>query len=95
MAPLSSQNISFGRISMQPQRCLSISLYAASEKISFCSVVFTKLIYLQEKMEMDVEAYLKRRYESRIADIEIVGKEDLDLVSNLYHQLNMVIPYFI
>lgn len=45
---------------------------------------------------MDVEAYLRRRYESRIADIEIVGKEDLDLVSNfLYHQPYMVIRYLI
>lgn len=34
-------------------------------------------------MEMDVEAYLRRRYESQIANIEIVEKEDLDLVSNL------------
>lgn len=33
-------------------------------------------------MEMDVEAYLKRRYEGQIADIEIVEKEDLDLVSH-------------
>lgn len=30
---------------------------------------------------MDVEAYLRRRYESQIADIEILEKEDLDLVS--------------
>lgn len=35
-------------------------------------------------MEMDVEAYLRRRYEGRIADIEIIEKEDLDLVSKLY-----------
>ncbi|KAM7276901.1 hypothetical protein ACFE04_018767 [Oxalis oulophora] len=35
------------------------------------------------KMEMDVEAYLKRRYENQIADIEIVGKEDLDLKNHL------------
>lgn len=34
-------------------------------------------------MEVDVEAYLRRRYESQIADIEIKEKEDLDLVSNL------------
>lgn len=31
---------------------------------------------------MDVEAYLRRRYESQIADIEILEKEDLDLVSD-------------
>lgn len=34
-------------------------------------------------MEMDVEAYLRRRNESQIADIAIVGKEDLDLVSDI------------
>jgi len=34
-------------------------------------------------MEVDVEAYLRRHYESQIADIEIKEKEDLDLVSNL------------
>lgn len=32
-------------------------------------------------MEMDVEAYLRRRYEGQIVDIEIMDKEDLDLVS--------------
>ncbi|KAL5555227.1 hypothetical protein UlMin_037463 [Ulmus minor] len=37
----------------------------------------------KEKMEMDVEAYLRRRYESQIADIEIVEKEDLDLKNHL------------
>ncbi|XP_050369951.1 DNA polymerase epsilon catalytic subunit A-like [Argentina anserina] len=37
----------------------------------------------KEKLEMDVEAYLRRRYEGRIADIEIVGKEDLDLKNHL------------
>lgn len=31
---------------------------------------------------MDVEAYLRRRYESLIANIEVVEKEDLDLVSH-------------
>ena len=34
-------------------------------------------------MEIEVEAYLKRRYEGQIADVEIIEKEDLDLVSNL------------
>ncbi|OAY51429.1 DNA polymerase epsilon catalytic subunit A [Manihot esculenta] len=37
----------------------------------------------KDKMEMDVEAYLRRRYESQIADIEIVEKEDLDLKNHL------------
>ncbi|XP_071932173.1 DNA polymerase epsilon catalytic subunit A-like [Coffea arabica] len=35
------------------------------------------------KMEMDVEAYLRRRYEGQIADIEIIEKEDLDLKNHL------------
>ncbi|KAJ4832189.1 DNA polymerase epsilon catalytic subunit A [Turnera subulata] len=35
------------------------------------------------KMEADVEAYLRRRYESQIANIEIVQKEDLDLKNHL------------
>ncbi|XP_062083133.1 DNA polymerase epsilon catalytic subunit A-like isoform X2 [Humulus lupulus] len=37
----------------------------------------------KDQMEMDVEAYLRRRYESQIADIEIVEKEDLDLKNHL------------
>ncbi|XAR60114.1 DNA-directed DNA polymerase [Bertholletia excelsa] len=37
----------------------------------------------KDKMEMDVEAYLRRRYESQIAEIEIVEKEDLDLKNHL------------
>lgn len=41
-------------------------------------------------MEMDVEGYLKRRYESQIADIEIVEKEDLDLVSRFPHRYLML-----
>lgn len=30
---------------------------------------------------MDVDAYLRRRYQGQIVDIQIVEKEDLDLVS--------------
>ncbi|GAB2274640.1 DNA polymerase epsilon catalytic subunit A [Dionaea muscipula] len=37
----------------------------------------------KDKMEMDVEAYLRRRYENDITDIEIVEKEDLDLKNHL------------
>ncbi|XP_034688144.1 DNA polymerase epsilon catalytic subunit A-like [Vitis riparia] len=37
----------------------------------------------KDKMEMDVEAYLRRRYEGQIADIEIMYKEDLDLKNHL------------
>ncbi|KAK6247338.1 hypothetical protein QUC31_018903 [Theobroma cacao] len=37
----------------------------------------------KDRAEMDVEAYLRRRYESQIAEIEIVEKEDLDLKNHL------------
>ncbi|KAK8967425.1 DNA polymerase epsilon catalytic subunit A [Platanthera guangdongensis] len=37
-------------------------------------------IMLQEKMQLEVDAYLRRRYESEIANIEIVEKEDLNLI---------------
>ncbi|KAI7983738.1 DNA polymerase epsilon catalytic subunit A [Camellia lanceoleosa] len=37
----------------------------------------------KDKMEMDVDAYLRRRYQSQIADIEIIEKEDLDLKNHL------------
>ncbi|XP_022957705.1 DNA polymerase epsilon catalytic subunit A-like [Cucurbita moschata] len=37
----------------------------------------------KDKMETDVEAYLRRRYEGQIADIEILEKEDLDLKNHL------------
>uniref|UniRef100_A0ACD5XVC0 Uncharacterized protein n=1 Tax=Avena sativa TaxID=4498 RepID=A0ACD5XVC0_AVESA len=37
----------------------------------------------KDKMELEVEAYLRRRYEGEIADIEIVEKEDLDLKNHL------------
>ncbi|KAK2968075.1 hypothetical protein RJ640_000490, partial [Escallonia rubra] len=37
----------------------------------------------KDKMEMDVEAYLRRRYEGQVADIEIVEKEDLNLKNHL------------
>ncbi|KAK6144223.1 hypothetical protein DH2020_021043 [Rehmannia glutinosa] len=36
-----------------------------------------------DKTEMDVEAYLRRRYEGQVAGIEIVEKEDLDLKNHL------------
>ncbi|KAL0370176.1 UNVERIFIED_CONTAM: DNA polymerase epsilon catalytic subunit A [Sesamum angustifolium] len=37
----------------------------------------------KDNMEMDVEAYLRRRYEGQVADIAIVEKEDLDLVKQI------------
>ncbi|KAK6936184.1 DNA polymerase epsilon, catalytic subunit A, C-terminal [Dillenia turbinata] len=37
----------------------------------------------KDKMEMEVEVYLRRRYEGVIADIQIVDKEDLDLKNHL------------
>ncbi|XP_068664091.1 DNA polymerase epsilon catalytic subunit A-like isoform X2 [Aristolochia californica] len=37
----------------------------------------------KENLEMDVEAYLRRRYEGQINQIEIVDKEDLNLKNHL------------
>ncbi|XP_027348237.1 DNA polymerase epsilon catalytic subunit A-like [Abrus precatorius] len=37
----------------------------------------------KDKTEMDVEAYLRRCFESQIADVEIIEKEDLDLRNHL------------
>ncbi|CAN0916711.1 DNA polymerase epsilon catalytic subunit A [Linum grandiflorum] len=37
----------------------------------------------KEKMEMEVETYLRRRYEGQIADVEIMDKEDLALKNHL------------
>ncbi|PWA94332.1 DNA polymerase epsilon catalytic subunit [Artemisia annua] len=37
----------------------------------------------KDKMESDVDAYLRRKFEGQIADIEIVEKEDLDLKNHL------------
>ncbi|XP_039789737.1 DNA polymerase epsilon catalytic subunit A-like isoform X3 [Panicum virgatum] len=37
----------------------------------------------KDKMELEVEAYIRRRYEGEISDIEIVEKEDLDLKNHL------------
>ena len=64
---LSSPNTSSGLISMPPPRS-SLYLFQVS-----CCVFFLLVC---------VEAYLQRRYEPQIADIVIVAKEDLDLVSN-------------
>jgi hypothetical protein len=41
-------------------------------------------------MELEVEAYLRRRYEGEIADMEIIEKEDLDLVCALMRMFNLL-----
>ncbi|KAL6523491.1 hypothetical protein OROGR_017094 [Orobanche gracilis] len=37
----------------------------------------------KDKMEMDVDAYLRRQYEGQLSDIQIVEKDDLDLKNHL------------
>ncbi|KAL6634447.1 hypothetical protein ACP70R_027118 [Stipagrostis hirtigluma subsp. patula] len=37
----------------------------------------------KDKMELEVEAYIRRRYEGEISEIEIIEKEDLDLKNHL------------
>ena len=36
---------------------------------------------VQDNSESEVEAYLRRKYEGRIKSVEIVEREDLDLVN--------------
>jgi len=42
-------------------------------------------------MQLEVEAYLRRKYEGQIADVEIVDKEDLDLVSNCVTEVDILL----
>jgi hypothetical protein len=44
----------------------------------------------QVKMELEVEAYIRQHYEGEISDIEIIEKEDLDLVFHLLCILNLI-----
>jgi hypothetical protein len=54
----------------------------------FVGVLF--LYLLQDKMELEVEAYIRRRYEGEISDVEIIEKEDLDLVYVLLCVFNQI-----
>ncbi|XP_020701921.2 DNA polymerase epsilon catalytic subunit A isoform X1 [Dendrobium catenatum] len=47
--------------------------------------VFQPYFYVatKEKMQLEVDAYLRRRYEGQISNIEIMEKEDLDLKNHL------------
>lgn len=50
-------------------------------KLSIITVVSHQLCMGgQDNMEREVESYLRRKYEASIRDIEVVHKEDLDLV---------------
>ena len=61
---------------------LNVCLYAKGAAVS------------QDNMGREVDAYLRRKYENSIRDIEIVHKEDLALVSVHIQQLNskMALP---
>jgi hypothetical protein len=57
----------------------------------FCTgILFVNVEILQDKMELEVEAYLRRRYEGEISDVEIIEKEDLDLVCALLCMFNSI-----
>nr|GMD12608.1 DNA polymerase epsilon catalytic subunit A-like [Ipomoea batatas] len=58
--------------------CQDGSTFKAKYKFRPYFYVATK-----SKMEIEVEAHLRRRYEAQIADIEIIEKEDLDLKNHL------------
>eukprot|EP00959_Pyramimonas_sp_CCMP1952_P044199 923885-Pyramimonas_sp.AAC.1 len=48
-------------------------------------VKFAPYIYVgvRDNAEAEVEAYLRRKYEGRILDTEVVTKEDLDMKNHL------------
>ncbi|VFQ98813.1 unnamed protein product, partial [Cuscuta campestris] len=58
--------------------CQDGSTFKAKHKFRPYFYVATK-----NKLEMEVDAYLRRQYEAQIADIEITEKEDLDLKNHL------------
>ncbi|KAL3628020.1 DNA polymerase epsilon catalytic subunit A [Castilleja foliolosa] len=58
--------------------CQDGSMFKAKHKFRPYFYAATK-----DKMEMDVDSYLRRRYEGQVADIEIVEKDDLDLKNHL------------
>ncbi|KAK4286365.1 hypothetical protein QN277_002926 [Acacia crassicarpa] len=64
-----------------------VDLYFVSQDGSMfkSKYIFQPYFYVatKDKMEMEVEAYLRRRYENQITDIEIKEKEDLDLKNHL------------
>ncbi len=39
------------------------------------------LLVVQDGQERDVDGWLRRKFEGRIKDVEVVEREDLDLVS--------------
>ena len=41
---------------------------------------FAASALLQDEMEREVEGYLRRKYEANLQDVEVVWREDLDLV---------------
>ncbi|RWV88938.1 hypothetical protein BHE74_00048220 [Ensete ventricosum] len=68
------------------ERKLGFDLFAEGDKrlgwlLTFSPSKFDLVAILQDKMEFEVESYLRRRYEGQITDVEIVDKEDLDLTT--------------
>lgn len=49
--------------------------------LSLLPVTTTQHQHAQGDAERDVEAWLRRKYEGRIREVEVVLREDLDLVS--------------
>ncbi|TVU12159.1 hypothetical protein EJB05_45789 [Eragrostis curvula] len=64
-----------------------VDLYFVSQDGSTFKVKYKFRPYFyaatKDKMELEVDAYLRRRYEGEISDIEIIEKEDLDLKNHL------------
>ncbi|KAJ1279266.1 hypothetical protein BS78_04G142600 [Paspalum vaginatum] len=64
-----------------------VDLYFVSQDGSTFKVKYKFRPYFyaatKDKMELEVEAYIRRRYEGEISDIEIIEKDDLDLKNHL------------
>lgn len=54
-------------------------------------------MHVQGDAERDVEAWMRRKFEGRIREVEVVYREDLDLVGTQQHTLSsscMISPIF-
>lgn len=72
------------KVRHKPSECGSSVHAFASCCVVLCTPVLPPTLHsvllLQGDAERDVEAWLRRKYEGRIREVEVVLKEDLDLV---------------
>ncbi|CAM6102738.1 unnamed protein product [Calypogeia fissa] len=71
--------------SLQSYSCVNLYFMCQDGSTFKTQFKFAPYFYLGTKknMELEVDAYLRRRYEGQIANIKVVEKEDLDLKNHL------------